>query len=100
MTASFAQKQEGLYGCDMKISKKTREINSQHIQNFINCVFDGKQTITWQEFDYFNTKVSSEMLLSVMSVLEERIACSEFYYREFDHFKNQLVNQEVQKKSD
>jgi hypothetical protein len=43
------------------------------------------------EFNRFNTENSSEMLLSVMSVLHERIPCSEFYYREKRNFKQHAV---------
>ena len=50
-------------------------------------VFAEKKAIDLADFVKFNTDVSSEMLLAVMSILHERLPCSEFYYREKRLFK-------------
>lgn len=81
------------------LNARQRTINTKEIQRFITCVFADEQQVNLEEFIKFNTSVSSEMFLSVMSVLEERLPCSEFYYRELENFKNTLINKELVIKS-
>ena len=54
-------------------------------------VFAEKKAIDLADFIKFNTDVSSEMLLAVMSILHERLPCSEFYYREKRLFKQEAI---------
>ena len=35
----------------------------------------------------FNSQISSEMFVSVMSILQERLPCSAFYFRQRRKFK-------------
>lgn len=87
------RKGEGLYFSSMgkNDNEDDRERDTEKILNFINCVFTDRKSIDFEEFSRFNTENSSEMLFAVMSVLHERIPCSEFYYREKREFKNQAV---------
>lgn len=54
---------------------------------FVQFVFEKNLSFTLQNFIDFNTSVSSEMLLSVMSTLHERLPCSQFYFRKHSIFK-------------
>lgn len=44
-----------------------------------------------KDFIEFNTSVSSEMLLSVMSILHDRLPCSQFYFRQRNLFKQKEI---------
>jgi len=83
------RKGEGLYFSSMgkNDDEDDRKKDTEKITRFIEYVFKEDKTINLAEFTRFNTDNSSEMLLSVMSVLHERIPCSEFYYREKRNFK-------------
>jgi len=54
----------------------------------VKFVFHNQKYINLSEFKEMNTKVSSEMLLSVMSILHERLPCSQYYFRQRTLFKN------------
>lgn len=57
----------------------------------------GKSSIDFQTFSEFNKEVSSDILLSVMSILENRLPCSKFYFREIEIFKENLIFEELNK---
>ena len=42
-------------------------------------------------FSEFNTTVSSEMLFSVMSILHERLPCSQYFFRHRNQFKDKEI---------
>lgn len=42
-------------------------------------------------FSEFNTTVSSEMLFSVMSILHERLPCSQYFFRHRITFKEKEI---------
>jgi hypothetical protein len=87
------RKGEGLYFSSMgkNDDEDDRKKDTEKIIKFIEYVFKDKKSINLADFTRFNTESSSEMLLSVMSVLHERIPCSEFYYREKRNFKQHAV---------
>ena len=41
-----------------------------------------------------NTQVSSEMLVSVMSILHERLPCSQYYFRQRALFKDRQIQKQ------
>jgi hypothetical protein len=43
--------------------------------------------MTLKDFIVFNTQVSSEMLLSVMSILHERLPCSPYVFQQRSVFR-------------
>jgi hypothetical protein len=77
-----------------------RKKDTEKIIKFIEYVFQDKKLINLADFTRFNTENSSEMLLSVMSVLHERIPCSEFYYREKKNFKQQALQSALTSSND
>jgi hypothetical protein len=87
------RKGEGLYFSSMgkNDDEDDRKKDTEKIIKFIEYVFQDKKSMNLAEFTRFNTENSSEMLLAVMSVLHERIPCSEFYYREKKNFKQQAL---------
>lgn len=85
---------EGLYNSSMgkHFTDKQRSLNTEQITRFIKCAFADKASLNLDEFIRFNSSVTSEMLLAVMSCLEERLPCSVFYFREREQFKIELIN--------
>jgi len=53
----------------------------QKISDFVEIVFEGKTSIGLKDFIEFNTSVTSEMFVSVMSILHERLPCSDYIFR-------------------
>lgn len=65
------------------LNAKQRDSNTKQINQFIDCVFtDHKTELSLASFIQINTNVSSELFCAVISVLEERLPCSEYYFRE------------------
>ena len=83
--------QEGLYlrseGKDM--NEEERLANNKQIKKFVSLVFKQKSSMNCREFIDFNTNVSSEMFISVISILQERLPCSHYVYRIKKTFKQQ-----------
>lgn len=46
-----------------------RGVNTKQINRFVQLVFESKKYMTLKEFVDFNTNVSSEMFISVISIL-------------------------------
>jgi hypothetical protein len=92
-----ANTQEGLYqrseGKDM--GEEERGSNTKQINRFVQLVFEQKKMMNLREFIDFNTNVSSEMFISVISIFQERLPCSQYIYRQKKVFKTQefLKNQ-------
>jgi hypothetical protein len=63
-------------------------------------VFEGKTSIGLKDFIEFNTSVTSEMFISVMSILHERLPCSEYVFKQRKTFKQQEVNRNKTKISE
>jgi hypothetical protein len=62
------------------------EIQSK-ISNFTELVFEGRTSIGLKDFIEFNTSVTSEMFISVMSILHERLPCSDYIFKQRKIFK-------------
>ena len=58
--------------------------------------FEDVPTFTLEKYLEFNSQFSSEMFISVMSILQERLPCSSFYFRERRQFKQSLAMPEIQ----
>jgi len=50
------------------------------ISSFTELVFEGRTSIGLKDFIEFNTSVTSEMFISVISILHERLPCSEYIF--------------------
>ena len=51
------------------------------IKNFLDTVFGSKKEITFEEYLQVNKNVSSEMFFSLMSILHEKLPCSQNVFR-------------------
>lgn len=69
---------EGLYqnieGRD--INDTEREQNQQNVANFVKLAFEHRPIFNLKEFIEFNTAVSSEMFLLIISTLQKRLPCT------------------------
>lgn len=87
--AATPRLQEGLYnrseGKDMNDEQRLQ--NQKKIRNFTDAVFSQKPVMTLKEYIQFNTSVSPEMFISIISILQERIPCSQFVFRQMQQFK-------------
>ena len=75
---------EGLYdeAEGRNLDFKQRSQNQDEIKQFLNCTFtDELKTMSLEEFIHFNSDISSEMFVSVMAIFNERLPCSQFYFR-------------------
>ena len=53
----------------------------KQILSFLDICFEGKQSINIDQFTEINEKKSSEMLLSIMTLIQDRLPCSENFFR-------------------
>lgn len=49
------------------------------------------KTFSIDQYIEFNSSISSEMFISVMSIIQERLPCSSFYFRQRRQFKHTLA---------
>ncbi len=63
------------------MNDEERGFNQKQIKQFVNLVFDKKSTLTLKDFIDFNISVSSEMFISVISIIQERLPCSSYVFR-------------------
>lgn len=81
---------EGLYDVSegRNIDYKQRTQNQDEIKSFLDFAFDDEnKNMTLEAFIRFNTDVSSEMFVSIMAILNERLPCAQFYFRQRRRFK-------------
>jgi len=57
----------------------------------VGFVFEQQSALNLQQFTEMNTQVSSEMLVSVMAVLHERLPCAQYYFRQRKLFKDRQI---------
>jgi hypothetical protein len=76
---------EGLYGEEdgKAIEASDRDVDQEEINRLIDKVFEGKckKLINFEEYQAFNMNVSSEMFVSIMSLLHERLPCAPNCFR-------------------
>lgn len=63
------------------MGEEERGCTTNQIKHFVSLVFQSKSQFTLKDFIEFNTSVSSEMFISVISILQERLPCSQYIYR-------------------
>ena len=68
------------------MNEEVRLSNQRLINSYVHKAFSQKSSMTLAEFSQFNNCVSSEMFVSVLRTLQERIPCSMYVFslkREF-----------------
>lgn len=66
----------------------------EEIQNLLNTVFGDKQRINYEDYVKINQEVSSEMFLSILTLLQTNLPCSENYYRYKNNYEKYVNNDE------
>ena len=58
-----------------------REQEKKDIKAFLDCAFGTFSQFNQAKYIDFNSNISSEMFVSVMTILHERLPCAQFYFR-------------------
>ena len=87
---------EGMYGDEegKGLDSQDREQDQEEINKFIEKVFEGKpkyKLLNFEEYQAFNQSVSSEMFVSIMSLLHERLPCAPNCFRLKKLFKAKIA---------
>lgn len=64
----------------------------QEISHLITSVFDQKKRINYEDYVKINQEVSSEMFLSILTLLQTSLPCSENYYRYKSNYEKYVGN--------
>jgi len=72
------------------MSKDQRELEQREIKKFVAQAFQEVSRFTVDQYLEFNSHISSEMFVSVMSILQERLPCASYYFRQRRKFKQSL----------
>lgn len=70
------------------MNDEERSSNVKKINQFVSLVFSSKSSMSLTEFTDFNSSVSSEMFISVIGILHERLPNSQFVFRTKRKFKH------------
>ncbi len=82
---------EGMFTEGRNMREEEREAQRERIEQFVGFVFEKQAALSLKQFAEMNTRVSSEMLVSVMAVLHERLPCSQYYFRQRRLFKERQI---------
>jgi len=86
-----SKEKEGMYSKTgvKAMDTASRQQTSEEIKKFVDTVFSesGRSKMDFLTYQDLNTNVSSEMFLSIMSVLHENLPCAAFYFRQKRLFK-------------
>ena len=58
-----------------------REQEKKDIKGFLDYAFGTFSQFNLAKYIDFNSNISSEMFVSVMTILHERLPCAQFYFR-------------------
>lgn len=88
---------EGMYnrttnGHATNLNREQREQEMREIKNFVQQAFQEVSMFSIEQYLQFNSQISSEMFMSVMSILQERLPCSAFYFRQRRKFRQALLD--------
>ena len=72
---------------------KHRMQGQAEIMNFIKNIFNGRKELDFNQYCEVNRKVSSEMFFSIMSILQERLPCSQNIFRLKRIYKTKIKDQ-------
>ena len=75
------------------MNQEQRAAEQREIKAFVQQAFSEVKRFTLEQFLEFNSQISSEMFVSVMSILQERLPCASFYFRQRRVFKHSLATE-------
>jgi len=86
---------EGLYNESegRNMDAKQRNLDQEAIKQFLACAFIDKPNMNLEEYTQFNQSISSEMLISVMAIIHEKLPCAQFYFRQRRLFKERYMSE-------
>jgi hypothetical protein len=93
-TSTFSLR-EGLYNEaeGRNMDHKQRNLDQEEIKQFLACAFVDKPNMNLEEYTHFNQSISSEMLISVMAIIHEKLPCAQFYFRQRRLFKERYMSE-------
>lgn len=66
---------------------KQRMLEQKELTNFVNTIFEGKESLSLEDYNIINKEKSSEMLFSLLSLLHDRLPCSYSFFRFKTNFR-------------
>lgn len=66
----------------------------EEISELLDIVFKEKDEINLEEFQKFNETISSDMLVTVLSLLRDKLPCSEKFYQHQEDFRTKMEEDE------
>lgn len=60
------------------------------MKNFCEALFNGKASISFDEYQNIITKVSSELFVSLMAIFDERLPCANNFFRLKRMYRNKI----------
>ena len=79
-------------GKAMNHLQRTQE--QKDIKDFLKCAFEKFSQFNLTNYIEFNSNISSEMFVSVMTILHERLPCAQFYFRQHKQFKQAQIDKQ------
>ena len=71
------------------VSTHKHRLNEQkEILDFLDTILGTKQRINFESYVKINKEVSSEMVISVMALLQDQIPCSQNIFRMKENYRN------------
>lgn len=64
------------------MNEEERSLEQREIKSFVQQAFQEVPRFPIDQYLEFNSSISSEMFVSVMSIIQERLPCSSFYFRQ------------------
>ena len=78
--------------------QRTQE--QKDIRAFLECAFEKFSQFNLTNYIDFNSNISSEMFVSIMTIFHERLPCAQFFFRQHKKFKQaQLEKQAIKQES-
>ena len=85
-------------GKAMNHLQRTQE--QKDIRAFLECAFEKFSQFNLTNYIDFNSNISSEMFVSIMTIFHERLPCAQFFFRQHKKFKQaQLEKQAIKQES-
>lgn len=80
---SSPSKKEGLYDVSegKNLNQQDRDAQQKEINDHINEIFGKKEKITYNDYVSIIKEISSDIFLSLMVVLHEKLPCSQNIFR-------------------
>ena len=72
---------------------KTRVKIQEEISELLDLVFDNKEKLNLEEFQKINEEQTSDMLVTVLTLLRDKLPCSEMFYKYQREFEEKAIKE-------